>query len=150
MAHIIDEKGLFFTIDFCTALIVLMFSMFLIFFAVIRAAETRGRQIQLFEQEHAMLFVDSMLKRSFDENGFAEIDLEQRRILENRIGDVEKAIEKNKASLKENNVLEITIDGQKLFTDDNAKCSNIFSIERGVTKKGKFVVLGVKFCHGQR
>lgn len=144
-----NQKGLLFTLDFCIALIVLMLMTFLTFFAIVRVAETRHEQIRLFEQKRNILFVDSLLKRGIDENGFAKVSDEQKRVLENNIDDVEKAVEKNLARIIENKVVEIKLDGQKIFEASN-KCKETLAVKRGISTQGKFALLEVKFCNDQQ
>jgi len=147
MVRIIDEKGLMFTLDICVAFIVVLIITLTGFVAAVQLSESRAKHTILFEQERSVLFVDSLLKRGFDENGLAMVSADQKRVLENRLGNVNNTISELEEILIANNVAEVSLDGVQLFGFEYEKCSRTLAVRRGATLNGKFAILKVRFCY---
>ncbi|MCD6246996.1 MAG: hypothetical protein J7J87_00995 [Candidatus Diapherotrites archaeon] len=158
MVHIIGkEKGFVFCMDVSVAFIIVLILAFISLAAIFYLVEIRAENFKCFEQEkNAMLFVDSLIKRSSDQNGLAKVDFQRRSVLENEIesATLSANIEKLEERLVKNNVIEIIIKGsseEPIFKNDKiAKkdCKHIISIERGISIDGDFKVMRVVFCDG--
>ncbi|MEM4662709.1 MAG: hypothetical protein QXM75_01680 [Candidatus Diapherotrites archaeon] len=147
MPRTTDERGILFMLDVCLALVMVILICVLAFFVYFKIFQFRLNFLRYFEKEQKAFFVDSLLKRSTDENGFAEISVEQRRVLENRISNFEKALEKNKDYLLANNVIQLKINGEEVFSANNKKrCEALYVFQRAVLIDGKFGTVEVVFC----
>lgn len=149
MVRTTGKKGMFFALDLCIAFIIILLVCFLAFFVFVRVSQFRLIRNNFFENERNALFVDSLLKRSVDENGFADVSFEERRVLENRVADFEAALEKNRENLLRNKVIALKLNSNEIVLDKEklSECRDIAISRRAFLLKGKFSILEVAFCN---
>ncbi|MEM4598091.1 MAG: hypothetical protein QW400_00150 [Candidatus Diapherotrites archaeon] len=149
MVRTTSKKGMFFALDLCTAFIIILLVCFLSFFVFVRVSQFRLIRSNFFENEHNALFVDSLLKRSVDENGFADVSFDERRVLENRVADFEVAFEKNRENLLRNKVIALKLSSNEIVLDKEkiSECRDMAIFRRAFLLKGKFSILEVAFCN---
>lgn len=149
MVRTTGKKGMFFALDLSIAFIIILLVCFLAFFVFVRISQFRLIRNNFFENERNALFVDSLLKRSVDENGFADVSFDERRVLENRVADFEAALEKNRENLLRNKVIVVKLNSNKVVLDEEkiSKCRDIATFRRSFLLKGKFSILEVAFCN---
>jgi len=147
MAHIIGERGILFALDVSIAYIITLAMIVLAFVTTVQLSELRSTQMKLFEQERGLLLADALLKRGTDENGLAMVSQEQKRVLENVIDETAYTAGKLNRLFIANRVSEVSLQGKRLFKFEFGGCKNTLVVKRGVTYKGAFAVLKVRFCY---
>ncbi|MCX8190041.1 MAG: hypothetical protein N3F05_02315 [Candidatus Diapherotrites archaeon] len=149
MARTISRRGMLFALDLCVAFIIIILVCFLAFFVFVRITQIRLMRQKFFENEQNALFVDSLIKRSADENGLADISIDEKRILENRISDFENVLEKNRQNLLKNKVFAIKLNNRDIVLDKEKYyvCKEPAVLLRLLLVNGQFSTMEVAFCN---